>query len=693
MNKSILLIALALGPTSLWASQREAVYPSDTQRSIGRFADIYEDSTAVAEPLWVLRNGRFHPAEGDVPNLNISRSAHWIRFRVRNESSAPSLILSIPYAEIDELDVFQVSDGTPIQLAHGGRLVSAKDRFGAEHGFQVTLPFTAFQEMDLLLRVRGFKPIHVPLIVASAPASSAARATSNSWLGAYAGILIAMALYNFFIFLSTRDKSYLLYVGYILSIASAQLSFLGLGPFDIAGDIAWLNARASIVFALLAVIFGMEFARRFIGTKELMPRLHRFVPIFYGLIAVDLALYCLVDPWVGYQFAQAITGWTALYLLTMGIVGTRQGSRQARYFLLAWSAFLVGVVVFVLKDAGVLPFNDLTQFAMPIGSAIEGVLLSFGLADRINVLRTEKERLIREQNQVLEQKVRERTAALQESNDTLKRTQTQLVNSEKMASLGQLTAGIAHEINNPVNFITSNIAPLRRNIGEVVHVIRGYREAASTDDLARIRQEEERIGIGETIDELDGIISSVAEGASRTAEIVRGLRNFSRLDENDLKQADLNDGLRSTLTVLGPQYRDRVELTMEPGEIPKVECFPGKVNQVFMNILTNAAQATLARPDGRPRVVTASTAMRGAMVEIRISDTGIGMTEETKARIFDPFFTTKPVGEGTGLGLAIVYGIVNDHDGTIEVESQPGVGTTFIINFPIHRADHVKQRA
>src|SRR5690606_8279092 len=121
------------------------------------------------------------------------------------------------------------------------------------------------------------------------------------------------------------------------------------------GDSAWFNAHSSIIFALLAVVFGMEFARRFIGTKELMPRLHRLVPIFYALIGLDMALYCFVDSWVGYQFAQAITGWTAIYLLVMGIVGARKGSRQARYFLLAWSAFLVGVLVLVLKDAGVLP--------------------------------------------------------------------------------------------------------------------------------------------------------------------------------------------------------------------------------------------------------------------------------------------------------------------------------------------------
>jgi len=366
----------------------------------------------------------------------------------------------------------------------------------------------------------------------------------------------------------------------------------------------------------------------------------------------------------------------------------------------AWCVFLLGTIIFVLKDVGILPYNDLTVNMMPIGSAIEGILLSFALADRINILRRDKERsqaealamaqenerLIREQNQELEHKVKERTAALQESNDTLKRTQVQLVQSEKMASIGQLTAGIAHEINNPINFITSNIGPLRRNLSEVVETINAYRSASNAEEVAKVRTEEERAGIQESIDELDGIMHSVNEGAQRTAEIVRGLRNFSRLDEGDLKDADLNDGLRSTLAVLAPQYRGSVELVLELSELPKVECFPGKINQVFMNVMNNAAQATLARADGRPRKVTVRTAAGDDSVIVRISDTGIGMSDDIKAKIFEPFFTTKPVGEGTGLGLAIVYGIIIEHSGHIAVESNPGQGTTFTITLPLRQA-------
>lgn len=514
--------------------------------------------------------------------------------------------------------------------------------------------------------------------------------------------MLAMALYNLFVFISIRDSSYFLYVLYILAISSAQLAFLGIGPVDLLHGSGWLTSRSSIFFALAAVVLGMEFARRFIGTKHVIPKLHKVFPIFYLLVVINLGIYAYGDPWIGYQIAQALTGWTAMFLLISALVAWRKNSRQAGFFVLAWASFLVGVVIFVLKDAGVLPFTTLTQHAMPIGSAIEGVLLSFGLADRINILRREKERsqaealkaslenerIIREQNVMLEEKVTERTQALQESNDHLKRTQSQLVNAEKMASLGQLTAGIAHEINNPVNFITSNIPPLRRNLGEVLEVLDDYRKAGTTADVQALNAaaaKERKLGLGESIEELGEILGSIQEGADRTAEIVRGLRNFSRLDEDDLKPADINDCLRSTVTILGPQFSDQVMLDMQLGTIPKVECFAGKLNQVFMNMLNNAAQAVKQRhPAGTGRV-SIGTALMDGQVVISIRDNGVGMSDSVKARIFEPFFTTKDVGEGTGLGLSIAYSIVEKHHGTIAIDSVPGEGSMFRIVLPLEQ--------
>jgi signal transduction histidine kinase len=620
-------------------------------------------------------------------------------------------VLSIGHADIDVIDVYVMrADSRPSKIGHTGLEVVSSDRLQRDPEYSFDLHVPQRTSLDVYLKVRSTKQLQVPVWISSASAYSQAKLTRNLMLGGYIGIMLVMVLYNFFIYLSMRDKSYLLYVLYIVSVALTQLAFTGIAPFYFWPDVPWFATKATVILTITTAILASEFIIVFIHTRTNAAKLHRGLRYFYPVFAVCVLLDFLGLPLIAYKATQMVSGLFATYLIAVVIMVWRNGSRQASYFLLAWSGFLVGTVLFVMKDMGFLPYNELTIYTMPVGSAIEGVLLSFGLADRINVLRKEKEqsqaeslrvlqeneRIIREQNVVLEHKVKERTHALQESNDNLKRTQTQLVNAEKMASLGQLTAGIAHEINNPINFITSNVQPLRRNIREIVEVMEAYRAIGPADaarQLEAVRSKERAMDLDESIAELDDIIDSIAEGSSRTAEIVRGLRNFSRLDEDDLKEADLNEGLRSTLAVLAPQFRDKVSIELELGAIPPVECFPGKVNQVFMNVITNAVQATLQRPGDRPRVVHVSSIQQDDRVLIRISDNGVGMTDDVKVRIYDPFFTTKPVGEGTGLGMAIVYGIIQDHQGDIRVESSPGVGTEFTIDLPVRHQRANQQRA
>ena len=233
----------------------------------------------------------------------------------------------------------------------------------------------------------------------------------------------------------------------------------------------------------------------------------------------------------------------------------RKGSRSAIFLLISWSFFLIGVAVFAMKNFGVLPSNNFTEYTMPLGAAIETVLLSFALADKINIYKKEKEesqrktvealqeneKIIREQNIVLEQKVEERTTELNQTLVNLKETQSQLVDAEKMSSLGQLTAGIAHEINNPINFVSSNVAPLRQDIEDLNTIINKYQELETTDDISEKLKEIEVLKKELDFDylktELATIIDGIEDGAKRTTEIVSGLRNFARLDEGELKNA------------------------------------------------------------------------------------------------------------------------------------------------------------
>lgn len=271
---------------------------------------------------------------------------------------------------------------------------------------------------------------------------------------------------------------------------------------------------------------------------------------------------------------------------------------------------------------------------------------------------------------------------IQERTEALRRTQQQMVEAEKMASLGQLTAGVAHEINNPINFVASSVPSLKRDVEDLLEAVAGYesllREGGMAEQAAHIR---ERFELDYTVQEVSDLLRSIEEGARRTAAIVSELRTFSRADENDLQTTDVRSGIESTLTLLRGRYEPHIRVIRHYGEgIPSIEGYPGKLNQVWMNVLVNAIQAISDTGEIHIWVEAGPD-----QVHVRIRDTGQGMPVEVRRHIFEPFFTTKDVGSGTGLGLSITYGIVTDHGGSIAVESQPGEGTTFSISLPLRQ--------
>ena len=262
----------------------------------------------------------------------------------------------------------------------------------------------------------------------------------------------------------------------------------------------------------------------------------------------------------------------------------------------------------------------------------------------------------------------------------LERLQAQIVHTEKMASLGQLAAGVAHELNNPAGFIYGNMDILRENVAALEKVLKAYEGVELSPEMAaEINEVKDEIGYEETLEDLRSIISDCYNGAERIRDVVQNLRVFSRLDEAEYKLVDLHEGLDSTIRLLtqyyGP-YRTRLERVY--GKLPPVGCYAGQLNQVWMNLLANAAQA--AGPEGTVRIATRLETGKAA---IYISDNGPGIRPEHMRRIFDPFFTTKPVGEGTGLGLSISYSIVERHGGDIRVKSREGDGATFLVTLPL----------
>ncbi|MEG4492776.1 response regulator [Microcoleus sp. D3_18_C4] len=326
--------------------------------------------------------------------------------------------------------------------------------------------------------------------------------------------------------------------------------------------------------------------------------------------------------------------------------------------------------------------------------ADQNLLLKREIEDRLAA-----EAALHQLAQELEKRVEERTAELSQALDNLKKAQVQIVQSEKMACLGQLVAGVAHEINNPVSFISNNIPIAKEYIADLIGMTRlCQHNVTSTSEFEDKCQE---IELDFIVEDLPKIIDSMAVGTERLYNLSMSLRNFSRLDTSALTPVNIHDGLDSTLLILGHRLKGKgtrpaIKVIKEYGELPLVECYPGQINQVFMNVLANAIDAleesTISCPlcgekqqsNDNPQIRISTEMLQGDRVVIRIADNGLGITPEIMQHLFTPMFTTKSVGKGTGLGLSISREIVEaKHGGTLTCISSPEWGVEFVIELPI----------
>ncbi|WP_019581576.1 ATP-binding protein [Pseudomonas mandelii] len=311
------------------------------------------------------------------------------------------------------------------------------------------------------------------------------------------------------------------------------------------------------------------------------------------------------------------------------------------------------------------------------------LLTKWDMTERASIQMSHLEHLVDQRTTQFKQA----SEALQREIDERKQLESQLVQSEKLASLGQLAAGVAHEINNPIGFISSNLGTLDGYFKQLQAMLNAYREAeaaiTSSEVLERLGQLREKVELEFLREDIPLLIKESKDGINRVGQIVKDLKDFSRVDSNQEWQwTNLQQGIESTLNIVANELKYKADVVKEYQTLPDIECLPSQINQVIMNLIVNASQAM-----GPERgTITLRTGLEGETVSIEVADTGSGIEPECLQKIFDPFYTTKPVGQGTGLGLSLSYGIVKKHRGDISVRSEVGVGTTFRVELPVRQS-------
>ena len=646
-----------------------------------------------------------HPA-----NFGITKNTIWVKLNIINKSEFDSLIIEIKNPALENVAFYSYSNGIVHNIMQSGSVFEFSKRWVQTlPGFLYPLSIKPNQTVTVFIRVKSNTPVHLPVSIGSVHNITQTGFKESLLSSFYFGIVVVMFFFNLFIFLSVRDESYLFYIFYIFFVGLAQLVISGYAAKYFWPGNQWLSANSFLMAGVFSGLATGVFTKNFLRTKYYTPLLDKVINMMIFLYVIGLILHFIGAKYFAFNLVNVLAAAGSGLIIYTAVHVVRQKYKPARYFLLAFSIFLLSVIIFVLRTFDILPYNSITANILEIGSAIQITLLSFALADKINTYRKEQtaarrealivskenERLVREQNIVLEKEVKARTSELQKSNEELnealvqlKTAQSKLVESEKMASLGQLTAGVAHEINNPINFVASNVKPLELDIQDIFDVLKKYENIDPAIDVHKQIQEIEDYKKEIDLDyiglEIKSLLSGIKEGAMRTAEIVKNLKNFVRVDQSNLKFAHLNEGIESTLLLVRNTFPQNMVVNKHLGNINLVECAPGKINQVFMNIVTNAVQAMKAKqygPDEQP-TLTIHSEQQQSTVKISIKDNGVGMHPDVVTKIYEPFFTTKEVGEGTGLGMSIVKGIIDGHNGELQVFSEPGTGTEFILTIP-----------
>lgn len=696
-----LLLSIASSP--LMAGNIVQVDAGEVRENLGRHLEYYFDASGAMtlEDIRHLPDKAFRPSRYDIPNFSFTSAHVWLRFKVQWQRPDSRAYIAWQQYPLTDHFTFYRPDG------RGGYESS---QTGDQYPFaQRELPTRAFGffllarpgETDTYyMELHGAGTINVDLQLTSLKQGMADTETRHLVMGLYYGGLVALLLFNLILFFTLRESIYFYYTLYGAGLGLAFFDVNGLAFRYFWPETVWMNT-SFLVFVFVSMHAQAQFTRKFLNLKLEWKLLDRLFLVFIMLNAIALSSVFFAPDHFLYPTSQRLAATIAVLCMIAGAGLWWRGYKPARYFTVASGFYVTGMLVYVLQNFGVLPTSILSNYSVQIGSSFELVLFSFALADRINHMKDEKaaleaaaRRQLLEHNITLESKVHERTQdllkslrAVNEKHEALMAAQQQLVQSEKMSSLGGLVAGVAHEINNPANFTRLAAENLERDILRLQDFLQGLTDENSDPELLAVLEQR--------FSRLDQQLSLIHDGTRRLSIIVGDLRSFSRLDESEAQIACPDDGLAATLNLVRAQYSDSISISLQQ-DSPRASgfCYPAALNQVFMNLAVNACQAITERARQEGRTVAplgtlhVQTRLDGSAQDYWLAefhDDGNGMDEQTKQRIFEPFFTTKDVGSGTGLGLSVSYGIVRKHQGEISVHSTPGRGSCFSIRLPLRQ--------
>lgn len=699
----LILIIFLTSFRSLLSQEVAHLNDDDNCQPVGKFTYYFKDANYLnIEQILQLENQqKFKPYNQNAPNFGSIADAVWFRFDVAKEVNE-SFYLQVGSAFIDSIALYAVDSGHVKEVFLSGDNYAFSNRLVKVTTFLFPLNIPNGGKQTYFLRAKTMQPFFFPLRIGTLKSFMEDTHFLDFIQGIYAGFMLLILLYNLFLYFSTKEKIYLLYVAYVFSITWFMSTI-----FQYIFEYAWPNfpiinqyAVASSGFTILTATL---FTRSFLHTQSLVPRLHKVSNVFIGVGILVLILVFTPFQIPALMLAQMGILLMAFYFLISGVTVLRKGYAPAKFYLVAWSFLIAGFIAAILESVNILPVMYYIN-SMQIGSAIEVTLLSLALADRINLYKKEREvaqaaalksvkeqaELIKKQNIILEEKVTERTIELNNSLEKLQSTQTQLIHSGKLASLGELTAGIAHEIQNPLNFV-NNFSELS------VDLVKELNEEITKPQI-------DKSLVTELFDDLKQNQEKINLHGKRASSIVKSMLEHSRERTGIKELTDINVIVDEyfRLSYHGLRAKDKnFNTAMESHfdqSLPKVNIIPQDFGRVVLNLINNAFYAVNERrfmeskmdPINHQKLyepcVSVTTERVGNNILIHVKDNGAGIPENIKDKIFNPFFTTKPPGQGTGLGLSLSHEIIEKgHGGVLNVDSTEGVGTEFIIQIPISK--------